>query len=350
MPITLTHSSSTFAIGAGREGPQGIQGPQGDQGVQGVQGPPGDQGPQGPPGDQGPQGIQGPPGNTSYLGAYVTGQLPTSAAVGDTAFDLTLGQLVVCTSIGPVVWSAVGGGSGPAPQRPPIDANHTNVWYMGAGSTTNGLDILPDVGGVTLNRASGSGTISTGYGCFKTQQSLFCNESSAAVSEFGGAISIAPTADFTLEGIMFASALPIGGITPTDNFLIVNNNAATPEGAFFRYFNGSSVPEMASSRQPGPQVWLFPVSVSGTPGTFRWGVPHHYMMSWETGVRISAYIDGVLIGTTTSGTYVGARSGAINELALRLWSRGVSLADVRISDIARPQSYAIAATQAMLAL
>ena len=66
MPITLTHLSSTFAIGAGREGPQGIQGPPGQQGIQG------------PPGQQGIQGIQGPPGNTNYLGAYVTGQLPTT--------------------------------------------------------------------------------------------------------------------------------------------------------------------------------------------------------------------------------------------------------------------------------
>jgi hypothetical protein len=146
VPITLTHLSSTFAIGAGREGPQGIQGPQGEQGVQGVQGPQGeqgvqgvqgvqgpqgDQGQQGPPGDQGPQGIQGPPGNTSYLGAYATGQLPTSAAVGDTAFDLTLGQLVVCTSIGPVVWSAVG----PEPYAyPPIDGDTVFDWRFGEAS------------------------------------------------------------------------------------------------------------------------------------------------------------------------------------------------------------------------
>jgi hypothetical protein len=148
VPITLTHLSSTFAIGAGREGPQGVQGPQGEQGVQGVQGPQGeqgvqgvqgvqgpqgDQGQQGPPGDQGPQGIQGPPGNTSYLGAHVTGQLPTSAAVGDTAFDLTLGQLVVCTSIGPVVWSPVGGGSA-SPIHVALEATATGALPWWAGS------------------------------------------------------------------------------------------------------------------------------------------------------------------------------------------------------------------------
>jgi hypothetical protein len=48
----------------------------------------------------------------SFWGAFATAGLPASAAVevGDTAFDTTLGTLVVCTAVGPVVWSAVGGG------------------------------------------------------------------------------------------------------------------------------------------------------------------------------------------------------------------------------------------------
>ena len=48
----------------------------------------------------------------SFWGAYATGGLPTSGEVevGDTAFDTTLGQLVVCTAVGPVVWTSVGGG------------------------------------------------------------------------------------------------------------------------------------------------------------------------------------------------------------------------------------------------
>lgn len=44
-------------------------------------------------------------GEPPYLGAYATGSLPTGAnvQVGNTAFDTTLGQLVVCTAVGPVV-------------------------------------------------------------------------------------------------------------------------------------------------------------------------------------------------------------------------------------------------------
>ena len=49
----------------------------------------------------------------SFWGAYITALLPTSAEVevGDTAFDSTLNQLVVCTSVGPVVWTPVGAAS-----------------------------------------------------------------------------------------------------------------------------------------------------------------------------------------------------------------------------------------------
>ena len=50
----------------------------------------------------------------AYWGVFPTASLPTSAnvEVGDTAFDTTLGALVVCTAVGPVAWTAVGGGGG----------------------------------------------------------------------------------------------------------------------------------------------------------------------------------------------------------------------------------------------
>ncbi len=47
----------------------------------------------------------------NFWGALATDDLPSSASVevGDLAFDTDLVQLVVCTSTGPVVWTAVGG-------------------------------------------------------------------------------------------------------------------------------------------------------------------------------------------------------------------------------------------------
>lgn len=50
----------------------------------------------------------------AFRGSFDTIDLPTGAdvEVGELAFDTTLGQLVVCTSTGPVVWTVVGGGGG----------------------------------------------------------------------------------------------------------------------------------------------------------------------------------------------------------------------------------------------
>lgn len=58
--------------------------------------------------------LRSPTQTHAYWGVFPTASLPTSAnvEVGDTAFDTTLGALVVCTAVGPVAWTAVGGGGG----------------------------------------------------------------------------------------------------------------------------------------------------------------------------------------------------------------------------------------------
>ena len=91
----------------------------------------------------------------AYWGVFPTINLPASAnvEVGDTAFDTTLGALVVCTAVGPVVWSAVG--SPPVVTQVEVDfgalpswgaefalvvpaatgASRVNVWESGATAT-----------------------------------------------------------------------------------------------------------------------------------------------------------------------------------------------------------------------
>ena len=65
---------TTFGVGTGPPGPQGIQGPvgpqgpKGDPGPSGLPGPQGIPGPVGPAGPQGPQGDQGPRGFTGATG------------------------------------------------------------------------------------------------------------------------------------------------------------------------------------------------------------------------------------------------------------------------------------------
>ena len=55
--------------------------------------------------------LRSPTQTHSYWGPYASRSLPTSTdvEVGDTAFDTSLGSLVVCTALAPsVTWTAVG--------------------------------------------------------------------------------------------------------------------------------------------------------------------------------------------------------------------------------------------------
>ena len=112
----------------------------------------------------------------SYWGSFASGSLPTSTdvEVGDTAFDATVGQLVVATSVSPVVWTAVGA---VGPTQVEIDfgtrpswgdeftitdatvttASNIGVWQSGATATGRvGTDQAWDQ--ILLAAAPGTGT------------------------------------------------------------------------------------------------------------------------------------------------------------------------------------------------
>ena len=64
----------------------------------------------------------------NYWGNYATGSLPSSSNVqtGDTAFDTSRGALVVCTAIGPVVWSVISGSGQSFVINTAIPGSHSN--------------------------------------------------------------------------------------------------------------------------------------------------------------------------------------------------------------------------------
>ena len=82
--------------------------------------------------------LRSPTQTHSYWGSYASGSLPTSSnvQVGDTAFDTTLGSLVVCTAIGPVVWTAVGGSTPASPT--------TSIQFNNAGAFGGSADLTYD--------------------------------------------------------------------------------------------------------------------------------------------------------------------------------------------------------------
>ena len=242
--------------------------------------------------------------------------------------------------------------------RPAIDANHTNVWYMGEGCTTDGTQILPDVGSVTLVRTSGGGVIQTGYSLFDTQKSAYATENTVSGStRFSAALSptIGTSQAFTLESIIlfppetvntvpqYIGAFLVSVVNPspppstTDYAQILYREATTRPGFLTQRnssgYNSSYSSFGASNDQVVP------------------GLPSHFMLTWEpagaSGTQ-NFYIDGRLL-TTYTGGLAGDRFAAFNAVTVNFIC-GASLADLRISNIARSQLYAIEATRSMRAL
>lgn len=111
----------------------------------------------------------------SSWGAFPTVSLPTSSIVqvGDTAFDTTLGQLVVCTAVGSVVWTAVGGGGGSSVWSCDVEPTSDPTYIAAESYQRGGVNPFTqwDPGGVGtystvpygLQLATGATAISFGY-------------------------------------------------------------------------------------------------------------------------------------------------------------------------------------------
>lgn len=83
--------------------------------------------------------LRSPTQTHSYWGPYASGSLPTSSdvQVGDTAYDTSLGSLVVCTALAPsVTWTAVG-------STPPASPT-TAIQFNNAGAFGGSADLTYD--------------------------------------------------------------------------------------------------------------------------------------------------------------------------------------------------------------
>ena len=122
----------------------------------------------------------------SYWGSYPTVSLPTDAnvQVGDTAFDSTLGQLVVCTAIGPVTWSSVGAGA-PVYPDPSLAVLAWDFAGTAASIPNLGTLVSPDADMTTIGTAvvrDVPGPVSGGVGVFGTQANSQVYTSQGAVN------------------------------------------------------------------------------------------------------------------------------------------------------------------------
>lgn len=245
--------------------------------------------------------------------------------------------------------------------RPAVDANHLYVWHMGEGCTTNGTDIVSDKGGVTIARSSGTDTLTTGYGMFKTQHSLFNagNTFSATLTQFTASLptSISTSGSVSLEIIASIPSVQISSLNNYSAFcslqstVLVADQSRATDYIVMMYRTATVNQGNSTSRNSGNWVDINQTYGGGFENV-SFDVPHHYMLTWDptfsnnTG-RVRMYFDGRLVSTVSNATTTGVRTNVLNKIIVNPMTNGCSLADLRISNIERDQSYAIAATRAL---
>ena len=232
--------------------------------------------------------------------------------------------------------------------RPPLDSNHTHVWYLGEGCTTDGINIIPEVGGITMTKFSGTGSLTTGYGIFNTQKSALLSGSTQGLNGFNGNIDISTTSSVTFECI---ARIPSWG---TDTGVIgqyqpfVQLTSDSPYDQInFNYVWASNQFHFTTAIAANYNTQAINYG-AGNWGTVVPEIPHHFMTTWDYSTKVvKYYIDGYNFATYTWGSN---RGRAFKYVQIYMAPNGFSVADVRISDVVRSQGYALAATNAMRSL
>lgn len=238
-----------------------------------------------------------------------------------------------------------GGSGAAAPTRHAIDANHVYVWHCGTGSTT-GNNLLADVGGVNL--AFSNGTQNTlaaqQYTMFRSTPSLVTTTTTSGAAgrtQLGTtSLSLGTGVSVSVEGILRIPSYSIKDFSSVTSAISLSGAASADQLAFV-YRNGSNAPAFWA---PAQNV---AVSYGGGENQMSLGESHHVMLTWDVAASVvKCFIDGTIFTTFSSMV----RSVTMTNLAVTVLPFGGSLAEIRISNIARSHAYAIEATRIMRSL
>lgn len=250
----------------------------------------------------------------------------------------TSGQVLTATSSTAASWA------GGASARPNVDGDHTDVWYM---DVLSGASFPNEISGRSSFTSVSNITCLNGF-CFKNYPSaVFTGTyvSSGISAQTNLSLNLSTTIptsqDYSFEFIY---------LIPTDNLTWdYSPNSGYANVVKFDAADGSNFTDYRQ-RNAGSYVWTW--SPGGGDQSFNYGsnrgdiflgVPHHFMTA-VTGNSFSFYIDGVLRGTASV-----SRTQPLSRINIWL-NQNSSIADIRISKIARDVSYAVAATRAMKAM
>lgn len=240
-------------------------------------------------------------------------------------------------------WPRAGGAVSTKSLRPAYDAHHVYAWKC---ESTDGTLVAPDVGAVSLS--GGGGFLATQTGpIYRGCPSLVNTNTSEESRVIAGAIEIdLDVTSYTLEVVSYVSQwIPHAAAGWGSYPVIVGIIGTGPtRGHQIRAFNGSSPGALVST------AWVAGGGANETSYTVGAGYTnvsigaHHFMVAWNKATATSSvYIDGKVVKSGAGESI----TGKLTEVHVAVPSFGGSIADLRISDIARDQAYALAATRAL---
>ena len=266
------------------------------------------------------------------------GAVPTTRTVAGAALSGDVSAATIAAAIAPVRT---------------IDANHVYVWRCddAAGAGT----VVEASAGPAMS-LTGSSWVQGDGGLYAGGRSLHLVSGAAGTDRATSGTITPPANNVTIE-LDFSLAIT-NGITfgASQTGLIGLNNGGTGNYVFIRlswsagaaWFMGGWKPN-ASAEQSTP------LTLSGS--AVLPGMPHHAMLSITRGVgsdngTMSLYLDGALVGTTSSiynaglsgGTWVAVICNAANNFAPLM-----RVGEVRVSNVARDAAYARAAYATLIA-
>lgn len=218
----------------------------------------------------------------------------------------------------------------------PYDANHVGVWHLDSSDGLSFPSALP--GGVALT--GGSNEVEavetnlfkrTASGSY-TGNNVYRNVEAYNAFNIGtgSAMTVEAYVNVTLQGSgswdAYHTVLKVEGVNQFVHFRIKNGGAVA---AWFCHYNGGG--------------WDSQFAFGSSAGQFAVDVPHHVMIVWTPNASVVYYLDGFQIGST--GNYT-ARTAAFTNAFVTL-TRGISVGNFRVSNIARDASYARSMTRAM---
>jgi Concanavalin A-like lectin/glucanases superfamily len=244
----------------------------------------------------------------------------------------SVGQGLTVGTGGRLGWSA--------PTSHPLDANHIYAWSCNSVSG-DGTTIAADVGGTNL---VGSNLVAE-VSMFKYTPSVSTTANAFKRLEATLPVTIGTTTSVTLEAMVQVARQ---GLSTWGNYANMISIGGNGDSQYFLYRGLSETYILLANFRSGNPYGNIGLSYGTGGDQFSTERPHHVMVVWDMSASaVYHYLDGFLVGTTGGQ---GTRSNDYTYAVVGITQNGGSVANVRVSNVARSQDYARAATRAMYRL